>query len=383
MKKIILALLFPLCFSSSFGQVSIDTISSKVFKGDRILRVSVPESYSSSKDKRYPLLLLLDGDYLFDPFNGTIKYGNYFNELPEMIIVGIEQNQIGQREADTRTDANTGLPAADGIKFFDFISTELIPALELKYRLGPFRVIAGHDITAGFMNLFLYKENPLFNAYISLSPEMGTEMEVRVPTRLAESKKPVFYYQAMADGDLKSSKELIQLLDSNIKLIRSENLYYRFDEFQGTSHYSMVAYAIPNAMFHLFSAYQPISLTEFQEKIATLPGDYTSYLTKKYEIIEKYYGMKMSMRYTDIKAIEAAILKNKAYKELETLAGITKKQYPKSILPQYHMGLYYEKTGDIKKAIKAYQTAYALEEIGDLTKQAMLERADALKYSGN
>src|SRR5690606_12047943 len=221
------------------------------------------------------------------------------------------------------------------------------------------------------------------NAYISFSPEMGTEMEVRVPTRLAASKKPVFYYQAMADGDLKSSKDLIKLLDSNIKLVKNENLYYRFDEFAGTSHYSMVAYAIPNAMFHLFSAYQPISITEYQEKIATMPGNYTSYLTKKYDIIEKYYGMKMAMRYTDIKAIEAAILKNKAYKELETLAGIAKKQHPRTMLSEYQMGMYYEKTGDVKKAIRAYQSAFSLEEIGDLTKDVMLERADALKYSGN
>jgi hypothetical protein len=26
-------------------------------------------------------------------------------------------------------------------------------------------MIAGHDTTAGFINFYLYKENPLFNAY--------------------------------------------------------------------------------------------------------------------------------------------------------------------------------------------------------------------------
>lgn len=381
MKKNILGILLLLAITSSFAQFSVDTIHSPILGTDRVFKISVPESYTKNTDRKYPILLVLDGDYLFEPFLGALTYGSYFNELPETIVVGIKQDFRTERQADTRTDAETGLPAEGGAKFFEFIGSELMPALEKKYRLAPFRIIAGHDITAGFMNLFLYKDNPIFNAYLSLSPEMGTEMEVRVPTRLAAMKKPVFYYQALADGDLKSSQELIRLLDSNIKMVKNDNLYYRFDEFTGASHYSMVLSAIPNALFHLFSAYKAITPTEYQEKIATMPGNYTSYLTKKYEIIEKYYGMKMPIRYTDFKAIEAAILKNKAYKEFEDLAAVAKKQYPKSMLSQYHMAMYYEKTGDMKKAAKAYQSAFTLEEIGDLTKDSMLQRADELKYA--
>jgi hypothetical protein len=141
-------------------------------------------------------------------------------------------------------------------------------------------------------------------------------------------------------------------------------------------------YSIPNALYHLFSVYQPISTTEYQEKIATLPSDYVGYLTKKYDIIEQSYGIKMPIRYTDFKAIEAAILKNKAYPEFEKLAAISKKSYPKSMLSQYHMGMFYEKTGDAKKAAKAYMNAYQMEEIGDLTKDMMLERADEMKKGG-
>ena len=39
----------------------------------------------------------------------------------------------------------------------------------------------------------------------------------------------------------------------------------------------------------------------------------------------------------------------------------------------------YEKTGEIKKAAKAYQVAFQKEEIGDLTKDMMLDKADELK----
>ena len=51
-----------------------------------------PPSYESNPEKKYPTLLILDGEYLLDPFDGVLKYGNYWDDLPEMIIVSIFQN---------------------------------------------------------------------------------------------------------------------------------------------------------------------------------------------------------------------------------------------------------------------------------------------------
>jgi tetratricopeptide (TPR) repeat protein len=90
-------------------------------------------------------------------------------------------------------------------------------------------------------------------------------------------------------------------------------------------------------------------------------------------------GNKNTIRYSDFKAIEAAILKNKAYSEFEKLADLAKKMYPKSMLAEYHMGMMYENTGDNKKAAKAYQNAFQLNEIGNLTKDMMLKKADQLR----
>jgi hypothetical protein len=138
-------------------------------------------------------------------------------------------------------------------------------------------------------------------------------------------------------------------------------------------------HAIPSALYQIFSVYQPISTFEFQEKIVKLPSGYVDYLINKYDILEKSFNIKMPIRLNDFKAIEAAIIKNKAYNEFEKLADLAKKSYPKSMLSNYHMAQYYEKTGDIKKAAKAYQNAFQQEEIGDLTKDMMLEKADELK----
>lgn len=379
MKKHLFLLIVSFSFSSIFAQFKLDTITSARLKEDRVISISLPYSYGKEKNKKYPLLLLLDGNYLFEPFSGALKYGNYWDDLPEVITVAIDQGKPFDRELESYVDDQNGLPIEKGAQFFDFITMELMPYLEKKYTIAPFKIIAGHDVTAGFLNLFLYKDNPLFDAYISMSPEFPKDMETRIPKRLNLINKPLFYYQSTADGDLKKMQDLIKTLDTNIKTVNNPNLYYQFDDFKNASHYSLVLHSIPNALYHIFGVYQPISNTEYQEKIVKLPSDYVGFLTKKYDIIEKSYGIKMPIRINDFRAIEAAILKNNAFTEFEQLAALSKKSYPKAMLSQYHMGMFYEKTGDTKKANKAYMNAYNMEEIGSLTKDFMLEKADAMK----
>lgn len=370
-------LLFFILSFSAFSQKTVESFKSNLLGTTREISIGLPASYANNPTKRYPILVVLDGEYLFDAFSGALSYGAYWDDLPETIIVGIHQN--GQRESDCSFDPVSGLPSKKGTQFFDFIGGELLPYIEKKYRTAPFRIITGHDVTAGFLNFFLYKDSPIFNAYISLSPELAPQMETRIPQRLAASKQSIFYYQSVADGDLKQLKEPIETLDQNIKLIANEALNYRFDNFNNTTHYSMVLYSVPNALYQIFDSYKPISSAEFSEKIVILQSGFVDYLAKKYETLSNKLGLKVPVRLNDFKAIEAAILKNKAYEELDKLAEIANKNYPKSMLADYELGLMYEKLGDTKKAAQKYQRASQLEEIGDLTKEMMYAKYDDMK----
>jgi predicted alpha/beta superfamily hydrolase len=378
MKHLFLVFLFSITFYS-FSQKTTDTIVSQKLKEDREFTVSLPESYAKNKTKKYPVLILLDGDYLLDPFQGALNYGAYWDDLPEVIIVGITQNKKDERYSDCTFDPETGLPEGKGEHFFEFIGQELLPYIEKTYRIAPFKIIAGHDITAGFLNFYLYKDKPIFNAYISLSPELPKRMEKIIPQRLSIINQSIFYYQATAEGDLKTTQERITQLDSAATTIKKPSLNYLFDNFKGASHYSLVLHAIPNALYHFFGIYQPISLTVFNEKIAILPSGYVDYLIKKYEVIENSFDIKMPIRINDFNAIEAAILKNKAYNEFEGLSKLAHKNYPKSMLADYELALMYEKNGDNKKAVKRYQTAYQKDEIGNLTKEMLINKIDDLK----
>jgi predicted alpha/beta superfamily hydrolase len=382
MKKIILILFF--IFSNPiFSQKVTDTISSKKLNEDREITIGLPPSYDKNPNQKYPVLVLLDGDFLFDAFQGALSYGNYWDDLPEIIIVGISQNKNNERETDCAVDQENGLPTEKGEAFFEFIGLELLPYIEKKYRTAPFKMIAGLDTTAGFLNCYLYKDVPLFDAYISMSPELPKGMEEQLPDRLAAIQKLIFYYHSSGDGDMKKMRNRILALDEVAKKINKPSLNYRFDDFKGASHYSLVLNSIPSALYQIFSVYQPISTTEFNEKIAVLTSGYVDYLIQKYDVIEKSFALKLPIRLNDFKAIEAAILKNKAYPEFEKLAQLAKKNYPKSMLADYQMGQMYEKKGETAKAVKSYMVAYQREEIGDLTKEMMIERADELKNGKN
>lgn len=375
--KIKLIVCFVLLANTFFGQRISESIETKKI-GTRAFTVVTPPSYESSPEKKYPTLVLLDGEYLLDPFEGALKYGNYWDDLPEMIIIAIHQNNGDTRFTDSKFD-DAGFPSGSGSQFFEFIGQELFPYLESKYRTLPFRVIAGHDTTAGFLNFYLYKDNPIFNGYISLAPEMAPEMESRVADRLSKLTKPVFYYQATGENDLAEINEKATELDTNIKAIPNQKFGYLNDTFKGASHYSLVIKAIPNALYFIFDGYQPISMLEFQNKILKLDSGYTDYLIKKYEDLNTKLGLQIKPRLSDFKAIEAAIMKNKAYPEFQTLAAYANKHYPKTILGTYHQAMYYEKTGNFKKALKEYQKAFTQEEVRELTKEFMLNKAEALK----
>lgn len=378
MKKIVF-FLYLFCSFTTYAQKVTEEVFSPKLNEKREITIGLPPSYLTNPNKKYPLLIVLDGDYLFDPFQGALNYGAYWDDLPEVILVGINQNKNNERETDCTIDQSTGLPDEKGNQFFEFIGMELVAYMEKKYRIAPFKIIAGHDITAGFLNFYLYKEKPLFEAYISMSPELATAMEQNIPDRFNVLEQPIYYYQSTADGDVKKMQARIKELDNALKTINKPTINYKFDEFKGASHYSLVLHSIPNALYQFFSVYQPISTAEFLEKIVVLPSGYVDYLINKYSVLEKSLNIKMPIRINDFKAIEAAILKNKAYAEFDKLADLARKNYPKTMLADYHMAMMYEKTGEIKKAAKAYQIAFQKEEIGDLTKDMMLDKADELK----
>ena len=77
----------------------LDTISSKYLKSDRAIKIQLPRSYEMETKKSYPLIIVMDGDYLFDITSGSVDYLSYWGDIPENIVVGV--NQFGSRYEDS------------------------------------------------------------------------------------------------------------------------------------------------------------------------------------------------------------------------------------------------------------------------------------------
>lgn len=372
-----LALLLVTAITAS-AQKKTEKIYSTKLGDDREITIVLPKHYQDTKDKAYPLLVVLDGDYLTDPFAGTLAYSEYWDDLPQTIIVGVHQAK-GKRDDDSEYDENTGMPLEAGAAFYEFIAQELIPYMQEGYNIAPFKMIAGHNITAGFMNSFLYKDKPVFNAYIALSPVYPKNMETTLHQRLKVLKKPVYYYVATADGDVAGIRSQAKGLADSLAVSPSPTVKFRYDEYKETSHYSLPPQAIPEAVYHIFSYYQPISSKEYETRLLTIHNGHTQYLEDKYKGIEKELGFSIPIRINDFKAVEAAIMKNATYDEFKELAGLARKNYPKSIFGEYYTALFFEMTGDKKRAIKTYVNSYSLNKLGEYTKDFMMARAEKLQ----
>ncbi|HEA20391.1 MAG TPA: esterase [Pricia antarctica] len=364
-----------LCANLS-GQVTQEIFESFKLQERRDVRYYVPEEYD--KAKKYPLIVVLDGDYLFDQTVANAKFYNKFHGMPASIVVGVDQSKNGLRFDDCAFESDTGLPSEKGKLFFEFIGTELIPYIETTYNTASFKTIVGYDISANFQNYWLFKEKSLFSAYINISPSLAPQMEARVPARLMSFDQPMFY-QLIVEGLKDDDTARILQMNNTIKAISKDNLNYDFTQYDGADDISIATYGIGQAFDNIFRMFKPISPKEYKEKILTLDGPVYQYLEDKYQVIEDLFGFEKTVELNDIMAIYAATRKKEDVESLKPLSDMCKKQFPGTMLGFYFEGEYYEQIGEPKKAFKTFEKAFNMEEIDFLTKEMALEKIDALK----
>lgn len=378
MKKPILSILL-LCFSICFinAQVIYKSIESSKLGESRQLKIQLPRGYDNNTDKKYPLFIVLDGDYLFEVVAGNVDYYSYWEDMPEAIVVGV--NQLGKRFDDCMYSGQNSLPIETGASFFEFIGLELIPFIENGYRTENFRVAVGHGETANFINYYLLKGQPLFQAYVAISPELAPKLLEYIPDGLTKAQSKLFYYLANTTLDSKDIIKDAERLHSSISAIDNKNVLYKYDSFEGPSHYSLPAHAIPNAIETIFHVFQPISVKEYREYILKLDTSPVVYLEEKYQTIFDLFGIEKQILINDFKAIAAAIEKNEQFEFYEALGKLARKHYPETLLGNYYIARFYEQTGEPKKAMRTYQSAYTLSEIAGITKDEVLEKANSIK----
>lgn len=379
MKKMLLLAVGLMMSSIVTGQSKIiyEEFASNKMGETRRLKIQLPRDYESNEEKSYPIVIVLDANYLFEPVAGNVDYFGYWEDMPEAIVVGIMQGD--SRYDDCTYDDTNFMPADRGADFFEFIGLELLPWVDNNFRTAKFTIAIGHDLTASYINYYLFKDPPLFNGYICLSPDLAPLLDERIPQRISAIESKIFYYLATGSDDIKDLMEITVALDKSLAPLKSDKFAYYFDNLEGATHYSLVARAIPSALEKIFSVYRPISKQEYNDKLLKMETPIHQYLIDKYKTIEDLFGLTNPIRENDFIATATACEKQKQWESLREIATLASKQYPDTVLGDYYMARYYEEIGEPKRAMRTYQAGFDKEEVDFITVDLMLDKADKIK----
>lgn len=239
------------------------TLHSTVLDEDREFWISLPESYhdQGSSQKKYPVLVVLDGNVHFKVISGMVDYmssARYRSlKIPEMIVVGIvnvdRRRDYTPDKVITVRENNTG----GGEKFLSFLEEELIPHLDREYRTEPYRILFGHSL-GGLLATHAYmKEKSGFNAFLAIDPSFGTWDAETMDKKLEAVTAPSFeryLYIATANW----GKRNIRNRDRHVRLYEALNskcegeFPARLEYFEDESHASVPPIAFYNGISSVF-----------------------------------------------------------------------------------------------------------------------------------
>ena len=359
-----------------------DTILSKYLNDKRAIEIQLPRSYEIESNKNYPLMIVLDGDYMFNIVSGSVDYLSYWGDVPENLVVGINQKDTRFQDSSV-FDNITYTPISSTASFYDFIINELIPYFSKNYRVSNFKVIVGQERTANFANFFLLKNNPQIRGIISISPKISENMNRYLNENLSKTNSKIVYTLSSSKRDFESIFKNTSELTASLDSIENKNLRFESLIFDKENHYILPSVSVPKSIRSIYSMYSDIDKIEYDSIISKLETSPIDYLKNKYQLIKEFYDLDKTISMNDFMAIEEFIEENEFFNLYDELSELAKQEYPGTILPSYYKGRFIEETGDPKKAMYIYRSAYNMKEVKGLTKEYLLELAERIKEDFN
>ena len=261
------------------------SIRSAVLGEDRPLLVYLPESHESSSF-RYPVLYVLDGSSDFLHASAIVEFLSRTDQIPEMIVVGIENTNRSRDLTPPSEDAEetafwNQVGGADN--FREFLRSELIPFIDDRYRTEPYRILRGQSF-GGLLALHdLLSDTPTFSAYITSSAAAGWnygELMDKGSTVLEDHVGTPLYLSA-GGRDNPAVVRDVEAFGRILGEHASEDLRWLYELFPDEGHYSLDMLSTHNGLRWLYSDWQvPDSvaaladLSAFEQHYARLSRDF-------------------------------------------------------------------------------------------------------------
>ncbi len=352
-------------------------VNSVEFNRDRNIKLYVPKEHNLDTIRKYPIAIVLDDDYLFDIYVGNSKIYANADLTPKQIVVGLDVDS--RKNKDVSVVTKSGNLTSTGKKFYNYIKKELIPYLEANYRTSPYLTIVGDRDAGNFLLHFLKEKDPIFNAYVSISPKLSDQTLRLISTfdlkRLDEIDNQFYLYVSSNPYEKKERKDLHEKLKTGLESLETEKLHIAFNDFKDEANKpTALVKALPDAFSNIFGLYPRISKQEFEEKVKDLePLEAIKYLETKYLDIEYLYGTNLNVRFEDIYAIEGIVIDKLNGDYLRVLGDFVMIKHPESHLGEYYVGKFHETGKNYEDALFYYKEAYGKMELSDPNAEAFYE----------
>lgn len=166
--------------------------------------VSLPENYAAHPERSYPTVYLTDGDSLFPLLAPTHMFLSYDEPVPPAIIVGIAYGSFDPAAGNLRhVDFTWPTETAPGAAAYqNFLSDELIPQIERRFRSNPERrVLVGQSRGGGFVLYSALTAPDLFWGRIASNPALRSQREPFYGAPATASRRDLGLFVASGERD--------------------------------------------------------------------------------------------------------------------------------------------------------------------------------------
>ncbi|WP_353195889.1 alpha/beta hydrolase-fold protein [Parapedobacter defluvii] len=183
--------------------------------------MQLPKDYYSDTTQRYPIVLLVDGDFYFPSMAPLIRQYEMTGLLPPLILVGIGYGDFQKMDSLRVRDFLYPKPLESdeitapggGLNFYRFITTELLPQVEMEIRVDTTqRTLLGHSFGGYFALAALLQQvkedQNIFSNIVAASPSLWYHDFYldRLPDELALHKPDSRLNMVLTAGSLENSE---------------------------------------------------------------------------------------------------------------------------------------------------------------------------------
>lgn len=356
-------------FSSASAQVPPGVtalkINSAVLGEERTILVRVPPGYETNK-QRYGVLYMTDGNAHIGHTSSTVEFLARNGRMSEMIVVGITNTDRTRDLSPTHVTTtvaggNSALQfptSGGGDKFLKFIETELIPEIEKRYRVHPYRILAGHSLGGLFAIHAMISRPELFNSYVAVSPALQWDNQVVVKRAedffKARKEFPATLFMSLGSepGPIEDGfYQLKQVLEKN----QIKDFEWKAQVLDDEDHGSVVLHSHYLAMRKVYDGWQ----IPRDPGTGGVVGDFKS-VEEHYQKLSKKFKYNIPVPENLINQLGYQSLFSDRFDEAIAIFKTNVERYPESANVYDSLAEAYERSGKLELAAPLYEKAQTL-----------------------